>query len=278
MKGTIYHNASGLPAREQNRTTARDLSILARALYRDFPQDYRYFATRQFAYHGSVFSNHNHLMSSFQGMDGIKTGFINASGFNLAASAVRDNRRLIGVVMGGESARGRDARMAQLLNQAFAQSGPRIMTAKAEATEAVPETLAEASAVAAAPVPEKSIAGRAVAAISPIGRAEAAPIARKTAPAASEQVAERWAIQLGAFSQQATAEKAARTTLAKLPMAKHKPIQVLAPEKTDKERLYRVRVVNFTTRHEADQACSVLHRKHEKCAVVAPTSTRVARS
>ena len=121
----------------------------------------------------------------------------------------------------------------------------------------------------------RNLAQRTVAALSPIGRAEAAPVA--TRKAAESTAGERWAIQLGAFSQQAAAEKTAHTALAKLPMAKGKPLQILAPEKTDKERLYRVRLVDFT-RHEADQACSVLHRKHQICALVAPVTTRVARS
>ena len=98
MKNTIFYNASGLPGRPENQTTARDLVTLARALYRDFPQDYHYFSTKEFSWRGATFTNHNHLMNSFQGMDGIKTGYINASGFNLAASAVRDHRRLIGAV------------------------------------------------------------------------------------------------------------------------------------------------------------------------------------
>src|ERR1700730_6325855 len=157
MKNTVFHNASGLPD-PLNRTTARDLATLARALYRDFPDHYHYFSTREFVYHGTVHANHNHLMSSFQGMDGIKTGYINASGFNLAASAKRDNRRLIGVVMGGESARTRDAHMAQLLNQAFASKRSGMMVASAE-EPAVSED------APVAPV-KKGIAARAVAALS----------------------------------------------------------------------------------------------------------------
>ena len=129
MDRTTFHNASGLPNPFQF-TTARDLSTLARRLYVDFPQDYHYFATEEFTYHGVNYANHNHLMNSFAGMDGIKTGFIHASGFNLAASAVRNNRRLIGVVMGGVSARARDVKMASLLNAAFdGRPSPDIMMA-----------------------------------------------------------------------------------------------------------------------------------------------------
>ena len=119
MKHTQFLNASGLPQRAQ-MTTARDIATLAIALYRDFPKQYAFFATESFTWRGETFGNHNHLMEAFEGMDGIKTGFINASGFNLAASAVRNGRRLVGVVLGGRSAESRDMAMAELLDDGFA--------------------------------------------------------------------------------------------------------------------------------------------------------------
>jgi D-alanyl-D-alanine carboxypeptidase len=122
MTRTNFRNASGLPDRFQY-TTARDLSKLALGLYYTFPKEYAYFATERFTYRGETYGNHNHLMEAFPGMDGIKTGFINASGFNLAASAVRDNHRLVGVIMGGRSASSRDMEMAALLDDAFAHHG-----------------------------------------------------------------------------------------------------------------------------------------------------------
>jgi D-alanyl-D-alanine carboxypeptidase len=262
MKNTTFRNASGLPD-PGNRTTARDLATLARALYRDFPDHYHYFSTREFIYHGVVHANHNHLMSSFQGMDGIKTGYINASGFNLAASAKRDNRRLIGVVMGGESARARDAHMARLLNAAFA-SERGTMVAKAEAP-------ADADSAPTAQA-RRGMAARAVSALSPVSGAEAAPLAGDagTLRKASERVAhlQHWSVQLGAFSHHAAAEKVV-ASVAKLPVAKGKPIVILDPAKTDTERLYRARLVNFT-KQEANAVCSSLHKRHLKCSVVAP--------
>jgi D-alanyl-D-alanine carboxypeptidase len=263
MKNTVFHNASGLPD-PLNRTTARDLATLARALYRDFPDHYHYFATREFVYHGVVHANHNHLMSSFQGMDGIKTGYINASGFNLAASAKRDNRRLVGVVMGGESARARDAHMAQLLNDAFASRRSNVMVAKAEEP-------ADPESAPAAPT-KRGIAARAVSALSPVSRAEAAPLAGDagTLRKADERVRhlQHWSVQLGAFSHHAAAEKAV-ASVSRLPVAKGKPVVILDPAKTDTERLYRARLVNFT-KQEANAVCSSLHKRHMKCSVVAP--------
>ena len=119
MRNSHFVNPSGLPNAAQT-TTVRDMAILARALMQYFPQHYPLFATRSFVYKREVITNHNHLMESYKGMDGLKTGFINASGFNLAASAVRDNRRLIVVVFGGRTAASRDAHVAELLNRGFA--------------------------------------------------------------------------------------------------------------------------------------------------------------
>ncbi|MBF0098941.1 MAG: D-alanyl-D-alanine carboxypeptidase [Magnetococcales bacterium] len=120
MKSTVFRNPSGLPNAEQV-TTARDMAILGYALIYHHPQFYPYFSREGFTYAGIRHNNHNHLMSRYRGMDGIKTGYIRASGFNLVASTVREQTRLIGVVFGGRSAVSRDNKMASLLDQAFAR-------------------------------------------------------------------------------------------------------------------------------------------------------------
>jgi len=114
MSRTIYRNASGLPSDEQV-TTARDQSILGRALQDRFPRYYRYFSTTAFNFRGHTITGHNHLLGSVEGVDGIKTGYTRASGFNLVTSMHRGNRFLIGVVMGGRSGGSRDAIMRNLL-------------------------------------------------------------------------------------------------------------------------------------------------------------------
>ena len=114
MTRTVYVNASGLPADEQN-TTARDQAILARAIQDRFPKYYRYFATEAFNFHGHTVHGHNHLLGSVEGVDGIKTGYTRASGFNLITNLRRGNRHLVGVVMGGRSGGSRDAIMRNLL-------------------------------------------------------------------------------------------------------------------------------------------------------------------
>lgn len=114
MSRTLYRNASGLPNPEQV-TTARDQATLGRAIQDRFPRLYKYFATRTFHYHGRSIANHNKLLGRVAGVDGIKTGYVRASGFNLVASMRRADRHVVAVVLGGASGRARDARMAQLL-------------------------------------------------------------------------------------------------------------------------------------------------------------------
>ncbi len=115
MAHTIYVNASGLPDDDQV-TTARDQAVLGRAIQERFPRYYRYFSTESFVYHGEAMRNHNHLLGVVDGVDGIKTGFTRASGFNLLTSLHRDGRYLVAVVMGGPSASERDERMRELIS------------------------------------------------------------------------------------------------------------------------------------------------------------------
>lgn len=127
MHGTHFVNASGLNDPLQY-STARDIALLAQALLRDFPREYHYFSTPSFTYAGLTSINHNHLMQSYQGMDGIKTGYVHASGYNLCASAVRNGRRLIGVIFGGRTANSRNQAMALLLDSGFERvKDPRVL-------------------------------------------------------------------------------------------------------------------------------------------------------
>jgi D-alanyl-D-alanine carboxypeptidase len=246
MSNTHFANASGLP-NPDNTTTARDLAALARALYRDFPKEYPWFATEEYSFRGVNYANHNHLMSSFAGMDGIKTGYIRASGFNLAASAVRDGRRLIAVVMGGESAHSRDLKMASLLDQAFARpAGGGTEIVEDETPSENPDSLAHR-------------AGRALAQLSPVGKAEAAINGR---------VGDGWSIQVGAFTQHDAAEHAAELAQ-HIPGAKGHAVHVIDPAHGAKDKVFRARLVHFT-HHDALAACRTLHKRHHSCSVVAP--------
>jgi D-alanyl-D-alanine carboxypeptidase len=118
MSSTRFMNASGLPDPSQ-RTTARDMATLSAALMRDYPHYYRYFSTQGFSWRAGYSRNHNSLLGSVTGVDGLKTGYTRASGFNLASSAERNGQRVIVVVMGGSSAAARDSQVAYLLEAAF---------------------------------------------------------------------------------------------------------------------------------------------------------------
>ncbi|MBW3558768.1 MAG: D-alanyl-D-alanine carboxypeptidase [Proteobacteria bacterium] len=118
MSQTRFVNSNGLPDSRQI-SSARDIALLSRAVLRDYPQYYSYFSTREYNYQGRALRNTNGLLHTMPGVDGIKTGFTNASGFNLAASAVRDGRRLIAVVLGGASTHSRNNHVQELLTAGF---------------------------------------------------------------------------------------------------------------------------------------------------------------
>ena len=121
MTSTTYVNASGLPAEEQI-TTARDQAVLGRAIQHRFPVYYQYFATPSFRYKGAEMHNHNALLGQVKGVDGIKTGYTEASGYNLTSSARRDEKHIVAVVLGGTSNGARDARMRQLIEAHILQA------------------------------------------------------------------------------------------------------------------------------------------------------------
>ncbi len=131
MRSTAFRNASGLH-HPQQRTTARDMAVLGRALLRDHPQYYGIFGTQAFRWAGTRYANHNRLMGRYRGMDGIKTGYTQPAGFNLVASARRDGRRLVGVVMGSRSAAVRNSLMASLLDHGF-RTAPNTLSPSAAA-------------------------------------------------------------------------------------------------------------------------------------------------
>jgi len=127
MRHTVFKNASGLP-HPQQVTTARDMATLSRSIYLHFPNKYHHFRLQSLSHRGRTHRNHNHLLGKVPGLDGIKTGWVEASGFNLAASAVRMGRnnkptRLIAVVLGGHNRHWRDRRVAELLETNFQRMG-----------------------------------------------------------------------------------------------------------------------------------------------------------
>ncbi|MEQ1714987.1 MAG: D-alanyl-D-alanine carboxypeptidase family protein, partial [Hyphomicrobium sp.] len=153
MSRTTFRNASGLPDPGQ-LTTARDMVRLALRIQDDFPQHYRLFSLRSFAYDGSSYRNHNNLLYRFQGTDGIKTGYTRASGFNLVSSVRRGGRHVVGAIFGGRTAARRDDTMQLLLARALNHSSPYKTRRSAPVLVAAPSERARPQQVAAARVPE----------------------------------------------------------------------------------------------------------------------------
>ncbi len=253
MKRTSFRNASGLPNRRQ-KSTARDMGILARALMRDHPNYYRFFATRSFKWGKRRHRNHNTLLSSYAGADGIKTGYIRASGFNLIASAKRDGRRLIGVVFGARSPRSRDAKMRHLLDDGFRQLG-KLRVARRD------YRLRGRTGV---PIPKRK------------------PIVVQVeglAPAPNKQTAEfgadQWGVQVGIFRTPSGAKRRAGQATKVAPSYLKRENILVVPYQQGRRELYRARVLGLSE-VEARKVCRVLKRKKFRCAPVAPSSSRLA--
>lgn len=248
MRNTIFYNASGLPD-DRQVTTARDFSLLSRALINDHPKYYPYFSRRSFAYGGRSLANHNHLMSRYEGMDGIKTGYVRASGFNLAASAVRGGRRLIAVVMGGTSALARDNRMAALLDAAFERGGVPARDSGALVAAKAATVTPPSRKPAAAPT---SIAQLAAAHVRPPPRAS------------GDDDEDEWGVQIGAFASKAQGKRALAEA------SKHVPKKLAGAEKsltevaTRKGTMYRARFVGLEER-EARELCTNLKKAGRRC-------------
>ncbi len=190
MSHTVYVNASGLPDDDQ-LTTARDQATLGRAIQDRFPREYRYFSTPSFIYRGYAIRNHNKLLGRVEGVDGIKTGYTRASGFNLVTSMRRGTRHVVAVVLGGRSGGARDARMRELVETQIASAAPQRTIAKV--TEA-----AEVAAVAAKPMPQSPRLARADA-MGPVATANLASIGEASPAPRMEASAAQAA---SAFSQQ----------------------------------------------------------------------------
>ena len=183
MTKTTFRNASGLPNDEQV-TTARDMATLATHLIHDYPEYYGVFETRYFTYSGRKYRNHNHLLFSYKGTDGIKTGYTQASGFNLTASVHRGNKHLIAVVLGGKTGSQRDAAMRALLDKNFANASEVKPTKEQLVAALVPAS----SAVVPTPAPVPQVVKPAVLAQAPAPQAVKPAAAAKPAltPAEAE--------------------------------------------------------------------------------------------
>ena len=256
MSSTTFRNASGLPNRRQ-RSTARDLSVLARGLLTDYPEYYHFFSARSFSWNGKTYKNHNKMLKTYNGADGIKTGYIRASGFNLAASAVRYNRRLVGVVMGGHSAKSRNVHMAKLLDKGFrsVRSGVAMTEMGENQKQALLKAKEKEQQASAAKTAKKVKMARTA------GTAEITP-KKKVRKAV-------WGVQVGAFSRYAPAHLAASSAARRLPSLLGSARVVVLPMKEDSGMIYRARLMGLDETKARD-ACEELKRDNFGCVAVPP--------
>jgi D-alanyl-D-alanine carboxypeptidase len=241
MSHTVFRNASGLPDPDQI-TTARDLAVLARHLVQDFPSEYRYFSIPVFRFHGQTILNHDHLLQTYPGADGIKTGYIEASGFNLVTSAVRGDVRLIGVVLGASHPGERDLHMAALLDQGFEQLNVPVMTARHEP------------------------GGKGLGLIAAAQAATLEPAAART-----RIVPARWSVQIGSFA----TEQAARATAAVARRAADAGDIRVESFSFHGRTLFRA-VLGGLSQSDARTACNAVPRRHLACTQVRPETGQLA--
>ena len=282
MGNTRFVNASGLPDTRQI-STARDIAILSRAVMRDYPQYYSYFSLRSFTFRGVTMNNHNRLLGQMWGVDGLKTGYTNASGYNLAASAVRDGRRLIAVVLGGRSTVTRDDHVEDLLLTGFdvmkrrslgetitvAQSmfepvteGP-IDRPSTEQGDADQDGLRVVLTEGPASTTPYTVQGR----MAPVPDV-VAPVRPVATPkkAAPKKPRGQWAIQAGAFK----SKSQARAQLAQLQRQFRRALAEGEAEVGGAVGGYfRVRFEGMTA-DAAKSACKALKAKKQACMVVSP--------
>ncbi len=277
MTRTTFRNASGLPHSKQ-KTTARDMARLGIAIRRDFPQYFGFFSTKSFRWKGKRFGNHNKLLSSYQGTDGIKTGYINASGFNLLATVERRGVRLVGAVFGGRTGRTRDAHMVQILDKSFKRAkpadiqtqltsaGPRIRVIP----KSLPTPIAEPKSLPVAPPPRTTSSTSIDVALA----GEAASLdGGKLADDGGGQIAAlptSWSVQVGSFARRVNAHKAA----AQARRAARDVLGVVPARLTMVTRgnipLWRVRFHNLDET-QARSACAVLFSEGRPCVAIAET-------
>ncbi len=261
MTGTVFRNASGLHHPEQT-TTARDMARLGRALIRDFPSQYQLFSTETFVWRGREFRNHNTMLASYAGIDGVKTGYIRQAGFNLVASAVRNGRRLIGVVLGGKSVERREWMMATMLDhgfQSWEEEDPQTET------PALPYVTDPSGADAF------DVVLRSVTTLEP--QADAA------SQMSDDDVAEdeahsgldgTWAIQVGAYHSAPPAREAATHALERFPsLLGHAHVLVTQVIRSG-QRMFRARLTGLSE-SEAHISCRQLTRLGIPCLAVADT-------
>ena len=274
MVNTHFVNASGLPDSRQV-TTARDLAILSRAVLRDFPQHYALFSQQSFTFQGRQMNNHNGLLWRMPGADGLKTGFTSASGYNLATSAVRGNRRLIAVVLGGPSNARRNAKAENLLLTGFELAarrdrGERVQFAQASFESEPTPVVQLAQARTTDPMDGVVAPDRVVLTSAPpprnLSQFEIVDPASTGLRQAGRPEAGRWSVQVGAFRSQDLARKQAAL------VRKLAPAHFTAAGRAERAgESWRTRFTGYSE-SSARAACKALKARGQPCMVLPPSA------
>lgn len=234
MKDTTFKNASGLP-NSQQKTTARDMAVLAAAIYHHFPQYYAWFSVPAFEYQGQTYQTHNFLLKDFDGADGLKTGYTAASGFNIVTSARRGSHRVIAVTMGHDRQEDRDKKVAVMMDKALAEM---------EKTSKI-DTLQLRAEIDKLTPTQQNI--------------RSASVARKTDKG-------KWAVQIGAFNSYDKAQnhaKAIQKMLTGNMVSANVHIERVVK---DGHAVYRSKLAGLS-KTDASKACKTLHGKKQSCVV-----------
>lgn len=239
MKNTTFKNASGLPNRAQI-STARDMAKLGAAMYKNFPQHYHLFAKKSFTYNGQTIKTHNHLLKTYNGADGMKTGYIAASGYNIITSAKKDSTRVIAVALGHKSVKERDTKVASLMTK-----GLNKLALNNQSTQKV---YAKLENISIQKLEKKSN-----------------DVIVKTASNEQQNIA-KWAIQVGAFSNYAKARNYALGLKKSSSNLKGKKVNI-EPVESSSAIVYRSQLIGFN-KISADNACKSLKKSNKSCIVI----------
>jgi len=273
MRRTIFRNANGLPDDGQI-TTARDMAKLAEALLRNHRQYYPYFNQINFTYKGRTYTNHNSLLGKVDGVDGFKTGYTNASGYNLVLSAKRSGRRLIAVVLGGASGRSRDRHMADLIERGFAvQRGIDHNRARKFALNADERKIT--------PTPKPAPKSETIQAYTLRASHNTTGTVRVVRGADGFNIAgqnpdnnwgnrfgKNWAVQIGAFTSAPGAQAANQSLRMEIDLGLVNSKESVVPVQKTDGIIYRARLVDLSF-EQADYVCKKLIARAQPCLVVA---------
>lgn len=266
MKDTTFKNASGLPNSKQ-KTTARDMAVLAMAVYHHFPQYYKWFSAQSFSYKGKKIYGHNNILKTFSGADGMKTGYTAASGYNIITSAHRQNKRVIAVTMGHKYLNERDKKVSLMMDRGLrhmqTETTVNIAALQQEINGGGKGVIKTAANNVKAKTPAKTAAKTAVKKAAP---QKSAPVALASAHSNG-----KFAVQVGSFSDYQRARNYALSVKNKL--AKHYPVYDIRVEKVDSgdKTVYRSKVVGLA-KNDATRICRNMKKGKQSCLVTVDNS------